>query len=425
MVTKAKWTILTYIAAHNNLQQMGDRSLNQIIGVGSTRDVMHGILFDGPQGATRCVIGGPGKVLQQDQLQDYDSGDPARLIETAQWMFKQYPAERYGLILWSHGSGWQPAEIRSVAGQVRGDTQVDDAESAYRSQMPGSLVLFRSSLAELVKPASDAERAILFDDGTGQSLDTIELGNVTREIQQIIDQPLDFLGMDACLMATIEVAYQLHPWVRYMVASEELVPGTSWPYDVVFDTLRTQPDLAARDLAALVVDEYLQYYEHYPPNLGGGDVTKIALDLSKVEELASSMQELGQALQANMATVLPELAQAQDATYQVETLAGRRDPNKFNYHLWDILAVADLLATNCSQERVRLAAAQAANAFKTSGLVVRAGHRGSWFNDIGGLSVYWIAPKMKQRRHISDAYPAVSFAADTHWHEMLAAYRYQ
>ena len=113
MASKAKWTILTYIAAHNNLEQMGKRSLAQIVGVGSTRDVMHGVLFDGPQGATRWIVGDAGKVLEKCELSDFDSGDPARLIETAKVVFEQYPAERYGLVLWSHGT-------RLAAGGDRG-----------------------------------------------------------------------------------------------------------------------------------------------------------------------------------------------------------------------------------------------------------------------------------------------------------------
>jgi len=37
MADKAKWTILTYIAAHDNLYQLGRKSLLEIINVGSTR----------------------------------------------------------------------------------------------------------------------------------------------------------------------------------------------------------------------------------------------------------------------------------------------------------------------------------------------------------------------------------------------------
>ncbi|MCR5235609.1 MAG: hypothetical protein K6E34_00220 [Lachnospiraceae bacterium] len=35
----------------------------------------------------------------------------------------------------------------------------------------------------------------------------------------------DFIGFDACLMATVETAYMLSPYADYMIASEEFEPG--------------------------------------------------------------------------------------------------------------------------------------------------------------------------------------------------------
>src|SRR6516165_11263785 len=111
MASKPKWTILTYIAAHNNLDQLGKTSLREILTVGSTPDVVQGALFDGKGGAARYVMGEPGMVEHQEQLGQFDSGDPDGLIKTAKWLFEQRPAERYGVVLWSHGSGWEPSEI--------------------------------------------------------------------------------------------------------------------------------------------------------------------------------------------------------------------------------------------------------------------------------------------------------------------------
>ena len=84
--------------------------------------------------------------------------------------------------------------------------------------------------------------------------------------------------MDACLMANLEVAYQVRKSVSYLVASEELVPGESWPYDVIFGELRANPNRSARDLAASSVQHYFGYYADHPQAVG--DVTKVALDLS-------------------------------------------------------------------------------------------------------------------------------------------------
>jgi hypothetical protein len=116
------------------------------------------------------------------------------LIATAKWLFEQYPAERYGLVLWSHGSGWEPSEIEEVAKVARPVAPADSAESKERAGAPGSRALFRTTLRSLLKPERRAERAVLFDDGTGHSLDTLELARVAGAIAETVGQPLELLA---------------------------------------------------------------------------------------------------------------------------------------------------------------------------------------------------------------------------------------
>jgi hypothetical protein len=424
MTTKAKWTILTYIAAHNNIQYFGKRSYDQIISVGSTPEVVQGMLFDWPDGAARYIAGSPGEVLKQEQLGNYDSGDPDNLIRTAQWVFGQYPAEHYGLILWSHGSGWQPNEIEQIAKQVRGDNQVDKKEANVRASTSGSMAFFRSTLQTILKKEKANERAICFDDGTGHSLDTLELDRVTKEIADSIGQKLDLIGMDACLMANLEVAYQLRKNIGYMVASEELVPGNSWPYDIIFSILQKTPDFQPRDLSELVVNEYLSYYRKHPLSFGNGDITKIALDLSKTDVFITSMKGLAEALIANVKEAIHYLEKAQTDTYMVETCEESRVANKFNFHLWDIMSVARHLAKNIHHEKIVAAANNVIDTFNKCGLVVCSDHLGEWFDNTGGLSVYLIAPKRNKPRHISDYYTELAFSKDAKWNDLLLAYDY-
>src|SRR4051794_19624579 len=71
---KAGWTVITYLAAHNNLEGLGRRSLAQIQGVGSTPALRLAALYDGPDGATRFTVGGPGQDAVSEELNDLDSG---------------------------------------------------------------------------------------------------------------------------------------------------------------------------------------------------------------------------------------------------------------------------------------------------------------------------------------------------------------
>jgi Clostripain family len=420
MTAKARWTLLTYIAAHNNLAAMGTKSLHEILAVGSSDDVVLGALYDGPAGAARYVMGDPGFVRVQEPLgAAFDSGDPDALIATSRWLFEQHPAERYGLVLWSHGSGWEPAEIEAVANEVRPEPQVNARERQERASAPASRCLFRTTLRKILKPAAAPERAILFDDGSGHSLDTLELARVVGAIAAAVGQPLELLGMDACLMANVEVACEVRRDVRYLVASEELVPGHSWPYQDVFGALRAKPLQGGADFARLIVEHYASFYAENPPL--GGDVTKIALDLGQIDPMLQACGGLALALRDGMDQAADALWQSQQATRARETRDGKRTPSKFDFDLWDLRSLAAELARSdavpVAVRQAALAAMQACG--PAAGAVLAERHVGAWFDGIGGASIWLKSPG---RQRISPSYAQLAFAQETQWDKMLQAY---
>jgi hypothetical protein len=435
MKQKAEWAILVYIAAHNNLGALGRRSREQILGVGSTPQLKLAALYDSPTGAARYIAGEPDLPATAEPLSRFDSGDPDALLETTRWAFEQCPAERYGLVLWSHGSGWRPEdrdraggetfsawtpeELARIAREARGDDAVSALELTERAAQGGSMALFRTTLTRILRQDDPAERAICFDDGSQHSLDTLELERVVSEVERIIGQPLDLLGMDACVMATLEVAYQVRKHVRYLVASEELVPGRSWPYDTMWGALRDTPEMSARDLAALVVRHYADYYGANPPPLNGGDVTKVALDLTRVEELAQVVNGLAGALVTDIGDQAGYLWNAQRETLIREQGQRQYKYTKFYYHLWDLGTIAAHLATNSENVTVQNAARAVRSALQPGGAVIAEEHRGDWLDGIGGVSIYAVPPKV---RRISPYYARVALSKDIGWGEMLQAY---
>lgn len=419
MPNKAKWTVLTYIAAHNNLDRFGRKSLSEILNVGSNPEVVLTALYDGQIGGARYVMGEPGKVSWQETLGSFDSGDPDELIATAKLFFGSNPADHYGLILWSHGTGWMPGEIEKVAAEARPSSQTDAAEMRERAGMPGSRTLFRSTLRAILKPERARERAILFDDGTGHSLDTIELARVTDEIAQAIGQPLDLLGMDACLMANVEVAYEIRKSVGFLVASEELVPGHSWPYQDIFKSLQAEPGQSGADFATSIVNRYVSFYTANPPS--GGDVTKAAFNLGKVDELVSPIDQVADQLVSSPDTYADILWSVQHATRERETSQGKRKPNKFDFHLWDVGSfIGGLAASPKSSEEMIQKCRLALSSFAPGkGPILAVGHVGKWFDGTSGFSTYLMPP---EQQRISPAYSQLAYARDTHWYKMLRAY---
>jgi hypothetical protein len=414
---KARWTVLVYIAAHNNLEKLGQRSLEQILGVGSTPSLNLAALYDHGGGATRCIMGLPGQAEIVETITEFDSGDPKSLLEMVRWSYELCPAERYALILWSHGSGWSPKEIEKVARQARGDWAVSENEAIERSTTSGRTALFRTTLARVLQQDTPAERAICFDDGTEHALDTLQLEQVAKEAQAIIDQPLDLLGMDACLMANLEVAYQLRNNVRYLVASEELVPGYSWPYNTILGALNSKPDMQANELAALIVRHYNDYYMKNPPS--SGDVTMVALELGRVNEIANSMDSFANAMLDDLEGQVKYLWEAQYATRENETLKNKRKPNKFVFHLWDLNTLAKYMAYHSQNSNVKATANAVVASLQQGGAVMMEKHQGSWFDGIGGVSIYAVPPRIQR---ISPYYAQLALSQDIHWNALLKAY---
>lgn len=120
------------------------------------------------------------------------------------------PADSYGLVLWSHASGWNPAEASA-----------DESPSRYS-----------------------------FGIDYGKNM------NITDLAASIPDGMFGFIWADCCFMGGIEVAWQLRDKCDVYVASPTEVPYEGAPYDIVLPMLmRPQPDVAGAARA------FFEYYD--------------------------------------------------------------------------------------------------------------------------------------------------------------------
>ena len=125
---------------------------------------MERVAHAGDHGTRRIRIAKDGVNEIVESLGETDSGSPEVLSSFISWAAVNYPADRYALILWNHGGGWEPTEVDRIARSVA-SKGYSEREITERSSSPLGRVLFRSSLQKIFSLSGPAERAICSDDG--------------------------------------------------------------------------------------------------------------------------------------------------------------------------------------------------------------------------------------------------------------------
>ncbi|HEU5099897.1 MAG TPA: clostripain-related cysteine peptidase [Roseiflexaceae bacterium] len=276
---EADWTVLVYLDGDNNLERDALADLNEMERVGSNERINIVVQLDrihqsGPEDDTSNGDWDSTKrfLVEQDDdretiasrelddLGEQNMGDPQTLVDFATWGVKQYPAQRYALILWDHGSSW--------AGIAFDDT--------------------------------DGEKGI--------SMPELEVALRTTQAQAGIDR-FDLIGFDACLMSQLDVLQAIAPYGRVGVASAELEPNDGWSWDVWLEQLNRDPAQDASAVGTSIVDSYQQYYQD-----GNDDtVTLAAFDLQKIEAVRDGLGSLSDAMLNDLGGSYQAIAEARSA----------------------------------------------------------------------------------------------------------------
>jgi hypothetical protein len=212
--------------------------------------------------------------------------------------------------------------------------------------------------------------------------------------------------MDACLMSNLEVAYQVRPHVRYIVASEELEPNEGWPYDRVLQLLIDEPDVPTPELASHIVSAYVKSYRDRNYT---SPVTQAALDPSKIDEVAGALDKLAGAL-------IAEMPAAADYVWKAQ----RKSTHFFFRTLWDIVRFCEELEKLTDSDDVRTASAKVREVLDSGPgrFVLGQDSHGESVKGCCGVSVYFLPPL----DDISRYYAELDFAKDHRWLQMLQAY---
>ncbi len=160
------------------------------------------------------------------------------LTEFIRWGQENYPADRYMLTIWDHGGG--------------------SMEGVILDELHNSAVM---SLEDLGRALDDA--------------------NVSLEL----------LFMDTCLMATIETCAVVDGQTRYLVASEETVPGYGGNYKGWLQYLFDNPECDSARLGRVICDTVQQKYAEQ--GAGAADtVTMSVIDLKKMDAVYTAFDNM-------------------------------------------------------------------------------------------------------------------------------------
>ncbi|HBY56759.1 MAG TPA: hypothetical protein DEG96_02680 [Candidatus Atribacteria bacterium] len=372
-----EWTVMIYLDSDNNLEMAGIDDINEMEMVGSTADVNvivqvdripYSVLASNNEGYLDDISNSNWTTTRRyyitqdfdpvqinspliDDLGELNMGDPQTLVDFASWAATNYPAKKYLLVIWNHGGGF-----RSPAYTTK-DIAWDNTSGIDRITMP-------------------------------------ELEYALSAISTQMGKKVDIVGMDACLMAMTEVAYQIKDYADIMVASEESEPGDGWPYDSILAQLVGNPFMSATQLATDIVDKYIFSYP-------SGNVTQSAIDLSYMDTLAGQLSNLALAIMSDSFTPKSKyILSAVNSQYY-------GDPDFID--LYDLGNQLLAYSNSLEVKNIILNIQQTLN-----NSVIESGYSGRKVSNSKGISIYF-----PWYYGYSGYYNYTNFSQDTFWDEML------
>ena len=181
------------------------------------------------------------------------------MTEVFNWVREAFPAAGYGAVLASHATGWLPEDYfsnpKKYEGQDRGTSSVywSPRRRTFGQEYYG---------------------------GSKSNSQEIEL----KDLAAAIPYKLDYILFDACLMATVEVVWELRNVASLLAVSPCEIPAAGFNYKTMTEHL-LKPEVP--DLQAVCQD----YYEMYKDDSTYG-ATITLVDCSRLDPLASVCRDL-------------------------------------------------------------------------------------------------------------------------------------
>lgn len=276
-------------------------------------------------------------VCLEDDMGNLSMTSPSTLTEFIKYCTSNYPADRQDLIFWDHGGG-----------SISGFGYDEKAQN-------GSMTL-------------DGINTALKNAGT----------------------KFDFIGFDACLMATVENGLMLANYGDYMIASEETEPGVGWYYTNWLTALSSNTSMPTVEIGKNIVDDFINVCNQ---KCSGQKTTLSVVDLA---ELSSTVPtELSVFSQATVDLI-------QNDGYQTVSNA-RYNTKEFSKKIDQIDLVHFALLLDTEESRSLADALQSC---------VKYNRTASCVSNAYGLSIYFPYQKASKVTQVVNTYSAIGMDSD-------------
>jgi hypothetical protein len=233
-------TIIIYMAADNDLSADAYDDIEEMK-EGFSEVGTNLIVFFDSQDELPCILKiKPNSTDEIRTYQEFNSANASQVRQVLNDIIDMYPAENYGLVLWSHGTSWLPANIQL------------------------------KSFGE--------------DHGTKMNI---------PDLAEALPVHFDFILFDACLMGSVEVAYELRNKTDYLIASSTETIYKGFPYDEII------PELIKSSINyPAVAQKYFDFYNNMD-----GAYRSATISLIDTKELGNLANETAKLISANEISV--------------------------------------------------------------------------------------------------------------------------
>jgi len=393
LASQPYWTVMIYMDGDNNLEAAAIDDLNEMETAGSDANINIIVQIDripgydssngdwygakryyvtqDPNGYDMDNYSLPGTIVSTElaDLGEVDMGNPSTLINFTNWARTNYPAANYLLVLWDHGDGWK---LRSRITQKGKYTRIEKREPV---------------------------KGICYDDTDGGYIDMPGLNSALNTITSGGTFPIDVIGFDACLMAMIEVDYEVYPYCKFRVGSEESEPFDGWDYEASMGWLIANSTSDPDQLAPRIVTDYINFYGT------GGFETQSAVDLSQIPPLAAEVNTLAVDLTNNISAYFYDLQSIRDQVKEY-----------MDSDFVDLYHFAELVQSTIADVQIQADAQDVMDAVNAA--VIEEGDPANT-PDSHGISIYFAYGFCS---YLSRYETDCTFASSTAWDEFLKAY---